>query len=58
MAGDAEMKRIREVAQVWGKLPEKERAKAMVELTRGMPPKYRAAIEDYFRELQRKSGPK
>ena len=39
-------------------LPEKERAKAMVELTRGMPPKYRDAIEAYFRELQNKSSSK
>ena len=52
------MKRIREIAQVWGKLPDKERAKAMVELTRGMPPKYRDAIESYFKELQSKSGAK
>ncbi len=52
------MKRIREIAQVWGKLPEKERARAMVELTRGMPPKYREAIETYFKQLNSKSGAK
>jgi hypothetical protein len=38
------------MAQVWGKLPEKERAKAMADLTRDMPPKYRAVIEDYFKK--------
>ena len=45
------MKRIREIAQVWGKLPEKERAKAMLELTRDMPPRYREMIEKYLKEL-------
>jgi len=55
-AGRVDPKKLREVANVWGKLPEKERAKAMVELTRNLPPKYRDAIEHYFRELQQKSG--
>ena len=53
--GQVDLKRFKEIADVWGRLPEKERAKAMVELTRGMPPKYRDAIEAYFRELQNKS---
>lgn len=54
--GDVDVKRLKEVADVWGKLPEKERAKAMVELTRGLPPKYRDAIEAYFKQLNSKSG--
>jgi len=54
--GEVDMKKVKEIADVWGKLPEKERAKAMVELTRGMPAKYRDAIEAYFKELQAKSG--
>jgi hypothetical protein len=53
--GVIDMKKVRETAKVWGKLPEHERAKAMVELTRGMPPRYRDAIESYFRTLQSKS---
>jgi tetratricopeptide (TPR) repeat protein len=56
--GQVDLKKFKEVADVWGKLPDKERAKAMVELTRGMPPKYRDAIEAYFRELQNKSSAK
>jgi hypothetical protein len=56
--GQVDLKKFKEIADVWGKLPDKERAKAMVELTRGMPPKYRDAIEAYFRELQNKSGSK
>ena len=39
------------MAAVWGKLPERERAKAMMELTRDMPPRYREVIERYFKEL-------
>jgi tetratricopeptide (TPR) repeat protein len=50
-----DMKKFKEYADVWGKLPERERAKAMTELTRGMPAKYRDAIEKYFKELE-KSG--
>jgi len=48
--------KVKEVAAVWGKLPEKERARALVELTRGMPAKDRAVIEGYFRELQKKAN--
>jgi hypothetical protein len=44
-------KKLKELAQVWGKLPEKERAKAMAELTRDMPPRYREVIEKYFKKL-------
>ncbi len=47
---------MKEIAEVWGKLPEKERAKALVELTRGMPAKDRAVIEAYFKELAKKSA--
>jgi hypothetical protein len=46
------------MAEVWGKLPEKERAKAMLELTRDMPPRYREVIEKYFKELARASEQK
>jgi hypothetical protein len=47
---------VKELAEVWGKLPERERARAMAELTRNMPAKDRAVIEAYFKELQRKSS--
>jgi hypothetical protein len=50
------MKRVKEIAEVWGKLPEKERAKALLELTRGLPAKDRALIEDYFKKFESKSG--
>jgi hypothetical protein len=49
-------KRVKEIAEVWGTLPEKERAKAIQELVRGMPAKDKAVIEEYFRQLQKRSG--
>jgi hypothetical protein len=54
--GNIDAKKAKEIAEVWGKLPEKERAAALRELTRSMPAKDRAVIESYFRELQKKSG--
>ena len=56
--GQVDTKRVKDIADVWGKLPEKERARAMVELTRGLPAKDRAVIEEYFRKLQQMSGNK
>ena len=43
-------KKVKEIAEVWGKLPEKERAQAMRELTRTLPAKDRAVIEAYLKE--------
>jgi hypothetical protein len=40
----------------WGKLPERERAKAMQGLIRDLPPQYRQIIEDYFRALARNAN--
>lgn len=51
--GQVDAKRVKEVAEMWGKLPEKDRAEALRGLTRGLPPKDRAVIEAYFRELQK-----
>jgi hypothetical protein len=56
--GNVDSKKVKEIADVWGKLPEKERAKAMLELTRGLPAKDRAVIEEYFRKLQQTSSGK
>ena len=49
--GQIDEKEKTKVTQNWGNLPEKERAAAMVELTRSMPPRYREAIEAYFKKL-------
>lgn len=53
--GEVDQRKVKEITEAWGKLPEKERAKALVELTRGMPAKDRAVIEAYFKELAKKT---
>ena len=49
--GNVDAKKLRGLAKEWGKLPEKERAKAMQELIRDMPPRHRELIENYFKKL-------
>jgi hypothetical protein len=56
--GEVDQKRVKEIAEVWGKLPEKERARALVELTRTLPAKDRAVLEAYFKELAKKGSGK
>jgi hypothetical protein len=43
--------KMRKLVDGWGKLPERERAQALQELTRGMSARHREAIENYFRNL-------
>jgi hypothetical protein len=54
--GVVDPKKLQNLAQNWGKLPEKERAKAMMELTKDLPPRYREVIENYFKTLARSQG--
>lgn len=49
--GNVDPKKLRGLAKEWGKLPEKERAKAMQDLIRDMPPRHRELIENYFKKL-------
>jgi hypothetical protein len=49
--GKVEQKKFKELAENWGKLPEKERAKALLDLTRDMPARHRELIENYFKNL-------
>jgi len=49
--GQVDSKKIKDLTENWGKLPAKERASALAELTRDMPPAYREAIETYFKKL-------
>jgi hypothetical protein len=51
-------RKLKEIADVWGKLPEKDRVKAMTDMTRDMPPKYREVIENYFKNLDSNKGNK
>jgi hypothetical protein len=49
--GNVDRKRLHEIAENWGKMPDKERAEAMLQLTRNMPPRHRELIENYFKNL-------
>jgi hypothetical protein len=49
--GQIDAKKWKELSADWGKLPPKERASALAELTRDMPPSFREAIETYFKKL-------
>jgi len=45
--------KIKAYQENWGKMPEHERARAMQELTRDLPPRYRLVIEDYFKSINK-----
>jgi hypothetical protein len=49
--GQVDDKRIRMYAERWGRLSEAERARAVRELTRDLPDRYRIVVEDYFKAL-------
>jgi hypothetical protein len=51
--GHVDPKKFKELAEVWGKLPDKDRAKAMLDLTRDMPARHRELVENYFKNLAR-----
>ncbi len=52
-AGTVDNKQLKNLQENWVKMPEHERAKAMMELTKDLPPKYRVVIEEYFKSLAR-----
>ncbi len=52
-SGDAQNKRQQDGGD-WGDLPPAQRAAAMAEMSKDMPPHYRAVIEEYFRRLAEK----
>src|SRR5262249_6977043 len=49
--GTVDPKKFKQIAQNWGSLPPKERERAMVELTKDLPPRQREVIESYFKKL-------
>ena len=49
--GQIDAKKIKDLAEQWGKLPPKEREANMRELTRNVSPRYREIIQEYFRKL-------
>jgi hypothetical protein len=54
--GTVDEKKLREYAEKWGTMPEKDRAKAIMEITKDLPSRYRVVIEDYFKALSNAPG--
>jgi hypothetical protein len=51
--GNVLEQKIKDYQQNWVKMPEHERARAIQELTRDLPPRYKVVIEDYFKSLNK-----
>ena len=49
--GKVDPKKLDTLAKSWGTMPEKDRAKAIMEITKDLPARYRVVIEDYFKAL-------
>jgi hypothetical protein len=49
--GRVDPQKMKNLLEQWGKLPHRERQQALQDLTRGMSPKHREAIENYFRNI-------
>ena len=49
--GTVDDKKLATLAKSWGTMPEHERAKAIMEITKDLPARYRVVIEDYFKAL-------
>ena len=49
--GAVDPAKMQRLLERWNTLPPREQAKALQELTRGMAPKHREAIENYFRNI-------
>jgi hypothetical protein len=49
--GNVDPLKFKKLVADWGRLPPRERDRAMQEITAGMSPRHREAIENYFRNL-------
>lgn len=52
--GKVDPAKLRKLVDGWGRMAPRERARALQELTQGMSPRHREAIENYFRNLARR----
>lgn len=50
-SGRVDPAKLKKLLDGWGRMQPREQARALQELTRGMSPKHREAIENYFRRL-------
>jgi hypothetical protein len=51
--GKVDDKKLRQYAENWGKMNDRDRTAALTEVTRDLPPKYKVIVEEYFRSLSR-----
>ena len=51
--GNINQAKLKEYQENWGKLPEHERARAIQDLSKDLPDRYKKVIEDYFRSLNK-----
>ncbi|MCX7667144.1 MAG: hypothetical protein N2112_16550 [Gemmataceae bacterium] len=51
--GIVDNKTLRKYSDSWGTMPQKERERAIAEMTKDAPPKYRQFVEEYFRQLSK-----
>ena len=49
-------KKVQDLAQNWGTLPEAERVKAIRDMQKDLPPQYRDVVQNYFKQLSRAEG--
>jgi hypothetical protein len=54
--GVVDEKKLRKLAEDWGKLPPAERAKAIQDINRDLPAKFKPMIDDYFKSLNKIHG--
>ncbi len=54
--GESVDKKLRSLADNWGSLPPDQRAQAIMDVNRDLPPKYKPMIEEYFKSLNRVHG--
>lgn len=52
--GTVNAAKLKKLVEGWGRMQPREQARALQELTQGMSPRHREAIENYFRNLARK----
>jgi hypothetical protein len=53
--GQIDPKKLKDLAEQWGKLPARDREASMRELTQNMPERYREVIKEYFRRLSQQA---
>jgi len=53
--GTVDDKKLKTLADKWGTMLDKERAKAIMDITKDLPARYRVVIEDFFKSLSNTS---